>query len=41
MMQKNPIMEEKQTKIYMKADNNGELGIPEIFPIQEIRGKSF
>jgi len=32
-------LEEEQTKIYMKNTDCGDLGIPEIYPAQEIRGK--
>ena len=32
-------LEEEQTKIYMKNADVGDLGIPEIKPVQEIRGK--
>jgi hypothetical protein len=38
-MNKNPVMEEKQTKIYMKPESKGDHGLPEIFPVKEIRGK--
>jgi len=39
IMQGNPMIEEKQTKIYMRGENVGDLGIPEVYPIKEMRGK--
>ena len=34
-------METVQTKIYQKNQDCGDLGIPEVYPVKEIRGKKY